>query len=671
MALCLSKILQLQQLPISQFTFPFLRVHAGFELALPKSPMRVRTAHAEKEGADALIGSFVVWVILFLQGLVFLSSGVLSAKISGTLGKIAWLFLSIILLLPAYFKISRQARRRDVARTRLSFLSWILSLEMFLVVGIHVNAEYLPGMLEARTLAGNFGVFLACVLLKLALDRLIRNMSLKPSSIVWRVATAYMIAGAACSAAIGLAAGWQVSPHAVAESRHTAGGDRPNVILISIDTLRADHLGCYGSDRGLSPRLDQFAKQSTLFKSPISNSPWTLPSHASLFTSLYPSGHGAIRPGNRVPKSLVTLAELLREESYATAAFTGGGWLSPWHGLGQGFEIFNEYADERLKLKPIVVLLDLWPFKWKPCFSYGIQRAKKWIRANYAQGKKFFLFVHTYEVHNYYYNMPKLDPYLERLGFEYDGRVNYATVEMANSRDTEMEYFHGLYEAEIAFTDALLGELFSELDLLGLDTNTLIVVTSDHGEGFNRELKRLGHGGRLHMDQLFVPLLFRLPGAIQSGVTVNEVVQLIDIAPTILDLVGVPVPKDFQGKPLAGLLRGEEEDTDRHVYSEEFAYRIDEGGIRREAEASFRMVSMTSGEHELICSSDGNEFYDIRQDPGETNNLAAAEPAVMHTMNREIAGFVHDNPPPVVTGEKGMRLPNHLIKQLKALDYLR
>jgi arylsulfatase A-like enzyme len=332
-------------------------------------------------------------------------------------------------------------------------------------------------------------------------------------------------------------------------------GTGRNLILISIDTLRADHLGSYGYYIEMSPNIDNFASEGVRFSRAISQSSWTLPAHASLFTGFYPSSHGAVNKQRSIPPSFLMLGEILRNAGYRSAAFTGGGYLNPKYGFEQGFMDYRHF--NRLDSD------DVWSF------------------VDGVGERPFFLFLHTYNVHNYY-----VPPDL--MGFisgefkedyqELENIMSFVENHLLEDLDEEsrrvMEHLHDRYNISILAIDQQFGSFWRGLEEKGLLDNTIVVFFSDHGEEFG-EHGRTFHGGTLFNDQVHVPLLMKLPDGIAKRKVVKEVVELMDVFPTVLEYLGLPVPEGIDGQSLVPLIEGEDVSIDGLGFSE-LSYHITE-----------------------------------------------------------------------------------------------
>ena len=306
----------------------------------------------------------------------------------------------------------------------------------------------------------------------------------------------------------------------------SARGTRPNLLVVSLDTLRARNVGAYGHPRNTTPFIDELAASGVLFENAITASVTTGPAHMSLFTGLYPVHHG-MRTGHDLRRPSATpLAAWLRRAGYHTAAFTEDGYIIRGLGFGEGFSEYSEYTGPRGTI----------PGDARVTF----ERARRWIARSRRQ--PFLLFVHTYQVHAPYQPPP------ETAGlFQDDGAPGTASAELRPQHDN--------YDREIRFVDQQLRELVGALDLHGLRDATTVVVLSDHGEEFG-EHGYFEHGSALFEESLRVPLIFA-GRDIPVGRRVAEQVSLIDVMPTLLALAGVDVPAGLDGQSLLPAMHGE------------------------------------------------------------------------------------------------------------------
>jgi arylsulfatase A-like enzyme len=314
---------------------------------------------------------------------------------------------------------------------------------------------------------------------------------------------------------------------------------RPNVILISIDTLRPDHLGCYGYDRDTSPALDALCEEAVVFEETIAQAPSTLHSHASMFTSLLPHHHQATWAGKtRIPEPAITLAEVFQQAGYRTAAFTGGGQMDRVFGLDQGFELYEQPSAQR--------------------FEDTVWKGVEWLEAD--DDRPFFLFLHSYEVHHPYTPRSEYLGYFDddysgalpsEISLEVLGQINRGEISFD---EADLRHVIAAYDAEIRSADVGLANLLRYLENHDLYEDTMIVFTSDHGEEFGEHGKVGLHSHTLFDELLWVPLVIRFPGSEFAGERVDQQVRSIDIPPTIAAAVGLPVPEQFSGIDLRELL---------------------------------------------------------------------------------------------------------------------
>jgi arylsulfatase A-like enzyme/Flp pilus assembly protein TadD len=422
--------------------------------------------------------------------------------------------------------------------------------------------------------------------------------------------------------------------------RRAASPEAPNVLLIVIDTLRADHLSSYGYHRKTTPRIDALASEGVLLENAISQAPWTAPSMATVFTGLYPTVHGldaAIdrrrwrhgpwrgRPRETLPvpiqKALspaqLTLAEVLRRHGYFTSGFVSNPYLHSLLGFAQGFDT---YHDPKLTLTAPL----------EPAETTN-RSVFEWLDRKPVQ--PFFLFVHYNDPHHSY---EPPSPFEKKYVAEYAGtltpdqtRSPESIVEQELSSE-DIEYLIGLYDGEIAYTDVQVGLLLEKTRALQLERNLLVVLTSDHGEEFF-DHGWINHGQTLYEEQLRVPLIFHYPGKL-SPARILAQVQLVDLMPTLLELVGIrSISDDLQGTSFASLLRGETTDEPGHAYSET-SWGSEQKSVR------------TSRGLKLIYSSDGDpELFDLSQDPGEQKNVASEHASTSKSLQDQLMRWVEAN----------------------------
>ena len=409
----------------------------------------------------------------------------------------------------------------------------------------------------------------------------------------------------------------------------------PNVLLITLDTLRADHLSCYGYKRTTSPSLDRLARQGVIFDNAFANSSWTLPSHASMFTGYLPHEHKAdwTEP---LAKKFPTLAEALAAQGYLTAAFAANAdYVSPEWGLGRGFTHFEVHGSSVVEEATSTVYGKQLSVMLLPRLGYfdipGRKRASQvnqeffdWL--DRANGKPFFAFLNYFDIH---------DPYLTNSTYQtrfsneatHGELVNFQFQPASFRRKpklTEQEVQAEVdgYDGCLAYLDDRLGELFTELSRRGLDKNTLVILTSDHGEAFG-DHDLFGHGNGLYVDTLRVPLIFVWPGKVPSGNRVSQLVSLHNIPATVMELLGVTASPSFPGNSLVRFWSGNPNKEEKSAVLSEISPGRFKGGPPTYPTAKGGLQSLTTEQWHFILSESGKtELYAWHEDPNETRDLS-------------------------------------------------
>lgn len=438
-------------------------------------------------------------------------------------------------------------------------------------------------------------------------------------------------------------------------------GGRPSVIVVCLDTLRADRLGVLGNPRGLTPRLDALAREGVVFERAIAPAPWTLATHASLFTSKLPFDHDARLDFMKVDPEHRMLAEDFREAGYRTAAFTADGYVSATFGFGQGFEFYGE-TDERDD-DGLARTLDL---------------AGRWIRG--VGDRPYFLFLHTYEVHSPYTHADRADPAVRgRLG---DRFTNVEIEEIRAGRLTltpeERDWVRGLYDGDVAHADRLVGDFLETLRRDGLLDDVVLVVTSDHGDDlWDHSVERSpGHGHSLYQDLIHVPLFVRWPRGIATPARVGALVSLLDVAPTLLELAGLPASPEHHGRSLAATCRSGSEPPAVPVTAESTEYGPDRFAV---LEGTYKVIFTPWPSEKnmgVAVPAAPLEIFDLATDPGETNDLsprlAQLPPEVLRMVAAARARGAEKKPAPIGEDDGSPHEPmsEELLQRLKALGYI-
>jgi arylsulfatase A-like enzyme len=422
-------------------------------------------------------------------------------------------------------------------------------------------------------------------------------------------------------------------------------GPRPDIVLVVVDTLRADHLGCYGDPEARTPVIDALAARSAQFRC-VAQAPWTTPAVATILSGEYPSGHGASRARTAVAESVPLVQEALRDEGWATGGVVSHGLLGRRFGFDRGLDWFDASpaGGHNIASSDTVTAL-----------------AAAWID---SATRPFFLFAHYFDAHYNYLEHPGLtrtDDYEGRLRPGLDIWQLRRESQLLTSED--VRYLRALYRGEITFVDAAVGRLLRRLEERGAG-EAVVVLTADHGEEF-LEHGWLGHTRNLHAVTLHVPLLVSGPG-IAPGPHAAAAMQ-VDLRPTILGLTGVRAPNT----PGVDLFR--EDPSDRPLYAEVIYQEkpLHGGDLRKSLGLSTNadQRALQSGRWKLIEDRmrGATHLYDLDSDPGETRNLAAERPDEVERLRRLLAST--DAAEPGLVGEE-VTIGSGDAGKLRALGYV-
>jgi arylsulfatase A-like enzyme len=445
------------------------------------------------------------------------------------------------------------------------------------------------------------------------------------------------------------------------------GGSRPpNVVLIVVDSLRADALGPQGNEPSVSPRIDRLAAEGLRFERAVAPASWNLPSLSSLVTSTYPWVHGQGAPA---PKAdVTTLAEAFSRAGYRTAAFSEVAWPL----LERGFGAFENTAGP-----------DVFGDPRGNSAAKTLGAALAWARKDDPQ--PFFLLVHTYEVHSYFLGKPAHLAFAQKERPTYRGPFREWGIRdltkpagpqvidaLLKANVDDIAYVRALYRGAVAETDGEIGRFADGLAAAGLEGRTILALTSTNGEGFRPDLKRVHHGGRLHDDVLHVPLFLRWPGHLLAGAS-RALVGTLDVAPTLVRLAGLPEEPLFAGRPLVSadtsflsrfrgprfLLRTL---SAQPTVAQEAAFRILPSG-QREA-ATTPQLALHSEWASLLADGDRVELYDLKADPEQEKDLAAARPEVATALREQLRRLAEG------AGRAGSAPDAAQLEQLRSLGYV-
>ena len=394
--------------------------------------------------------------------------------------------------------------------------------------------------------------------------------------------------------------------------RHRANIPQPNVLVISIDTLRHDALGIYGSTTAKTPAIDQLASGGAVFENAYSHSPWTLPSHASMFTGLTPTLMGIRKVQDRLGKSAVTLPEVLKNYGFASAAITSYILVSPAYGFDQGFDQF--LYNKKYTADEIVNMAN----------AFITQKKKQ----------KFFLFLHLFDPHwPYHPNLEKAKEFwttkpTPEMADIHNTHDYYSwVIKSLKGSEESLRFTKAMYDAEVSYVDNALQRLFTHLAEEGVANQTAIIITSDHGEEF-LEHGLMGHGLTLYDESIRVPLIVRFPSMIPGNSRIKMPVQMIDLYPTILSLVGIENPIPYlEGRDLTSEVFLADRDQPRDFLAESAMAGETRFAVIQGDHKYLTPVDLTFGE--AIKLQRDSELFNLNEDPGETKELSPENPIML------------------------------------------
>ncbi|MHC4165403.1 MAG: sulfatase [Planctomycetota bacterium] len=450
-----------------------------------------------------------------------------------------------------------------------------------------------------------------------------------------------------------------------ADIRGTRQSKRPNILLIGIETLRADHVGCLGYERDTTPTLDRLAREGVLCARTMSTSGWTLPSVMSAMTSLYPDVHQTYTCKNRLPGEVTTLAEVLKANGYTTVGFVSNPVLDGTFGFSDGFDLYDDFTisldagldifavhDQTLNDQQLVHTGEL-----------VTRTADRWLQRN--QGEPFFMFVFYIDPHYDYIPPAPFDTMFDP-GYEgdIDGRgIHKEPRRSQRPSDRDLQHLLALYDGEIRYTDGCVAELLRLFAKSGVLENTVVVLFGDHGDEFY-EHGKTAHDRTLYDEIIHVPLLFWGPDRLPAGKRIDALTSQIDIMPTILDYLGVPHKGPMQGASLRPLIEGKAERLRDTVWAELNTW--------------VHVQAVVSNHYKLVHNPGNNtwELYYLHGDPGEQTNLYAqpATSGVQLTLMAEWERLTRTNS--ALAGDvthggqiEKIQLDEQQLQKLKALGY--
>ena len=409
------------------------------------------------------------------------------------------------------------------------------------------------------------------------------------------------------------------------------GLDRPavsrspslNILLITVDTLRADYLSCYGGKKVGTPQIDHLAERGILFEKAFAHNVVTLPSHINILTGTYPLYHGVQdNAGFRLGEEAITLSEVLKQEGYKTGAFIGAFPLDERFGLNQGFDLYDDYYGDTTAQNDFSFV--------ERRAEEVVRRAVEWIDQN--RKENWFCWVHVYDPHAPYNPPPS---YKEK-------------------------YPGNFYAGEVAYSDFALGNLFGFLRENELEKNTLVVITADHGEGLG-DHQEPTHGVFAYNTTLHIPLIIYQPRIFPEPKAVRRMVRHIDLMPTVLDIVGIKIPREVQGHSLIPIIRDPEKEKVEDCYFEAMTPYLnrDWAPLQGVLVDKFKYIDLP-----IV------ELYDVESDYKEENNLAAQDKSTVEKLNKRLQSLIKKYSSKTTREAKKVKEDPETLEKLRALGYV-
>lgn len=433
---------------------------------------------------------------------------------------------------------------------------------------------------------------------------------------------------------------------------------RPNVLLLTVDTLRADHLSSYGYPRRTTPNIDALVEEGVLFKNAMCNWPKTSPSFASMLTGTY-GRTNLVRGGTKIklPLRFTTIAEVMLENGYRTGAVVNNG------NLGVEFQFNQGFQDH----------IEIWK-KSEPKDCVGVtNHALEWLKKNH--GQDFFLWVHYISPHTLYQPAPPYDKMFVddefykklpdkklKLTRNYKNGIHEKRAYLKPHRN--LSYYISQYDGEIAYVDSQIKRVFEALKELEIFDNTLIVFSSDHGEELGEHKQYFEHGIQAYQTTMHVPLIIRYPKGITGGKVIEANLTLVDLFPTILDYTGIAPGDYLEGKSLRRFIeRKKKSDRRDAVFSE--------GGYKNKKTEKYHSI-VYRNTWKLIHHSGGRwELYNLKKDPNEQRNLIRESIDIATSLKKELTGWEnHDKSNGFEEKANTENISEETRNQLKSLGYL-
>lgn len=583
----------------------------------------------------------------------------------------ALLFAALFAALSGVLRRGREGDEAEGAVGAFATGAWLFAL-LFPLAAYWGGRLFLPPFRHPLTLAFLAGIAIVAGALACYVGHRVRRRARRSPGLPVRVAASAAVLLALLDLAVG--AGLE---RRLPESPH----GRPSVLLITIDTLRDDHLPPYGYGRDTAPVFTRIAREGALFLNTVATAPFTQPATASLMTGLYPHTHGVRNHPNLLAEPFVTLAEALAAEGYRTAAFSSQGLLVPTWGFGQGFGLFahvgSPFRFDITLLGKILHRTGIRRYERRWEADAVSRRAVEWLAG--APREPYFLWLHYLDPH-FPYTPP--EEYARR--FDTEG----GSVGLTDERDAEGRrriFFLGLperqvrenldlYDAEIRCTDDRIGRVIDRLEAAGALDRTIVVITSDHGESLGEHGLYFAHTHFLYEPTMTVPLAVRYPARLPAGTRLAKQITTVDLMPTILDLAGAAIPPGLEGRSALPLLDGGDEAP---------VYAFGENGRTiagdHEEENPRWLAPGDAGRWSMVRTDDWKllripdeggavyELYDLRNDPAELVNLADGRPDMVDSLGAVLQGWMGAATAEATTKSE---IDDETMRALRSLGYI-
>ncbi len=625
-------------------------------------------------GIGVLYSIFEVNILLWISNDANAYARIVSLHFNSILLYAIFYFLVGIFFFILYSVLKQKKKELSI---KYFYLKWTLLLLLFscyFPLCIYLNISFLPGLFSVSSVISNIFFLIAFIISILRLNKKVTKSYDNAFGIFKRILIILVISSIACisiSTAISFNRKERLN---LPEYSSKDDKSEPNIILIVIDTLRSDFLSCYGYPKKISPHIDTMSTKGILFEKVYASSPWTLASLASILTSFHPFAHHVDDFESVLGDSFETLPDILRKFGYSTYAFIGNPIIEEQQGFAQGFDYYDNYGyeiEKNMMINRVVAYVlknfhiieesysssywifslrvhSFWPFFKRSSYVIAEDLNKRiYSKLEYLKNDKFFLYIHYMDPHAPYLKHPNILCREPKLVSE------------------NMTEIISVYEGEIEYVDAHIGTLMKKLQDYGLIENSIIIITSDHGEEFY-EHKGWHHGSTLYNESILVPLIILFPKSDSHRIRVSSKVNIIDIMPTVLAQINGLNDKNlsqFHGQDLMDLLRSPEE-KQRFIYFENKLNKLSQGQLKKAiCTKNYKLIKNQNLKKKIVSY----ELYDIKNDSEEKQKLSVNNIMEAQVLLNALKEFEKLDRPISSTPKK---IRKELEKKLKALGYI-